>query len=473
MSVVRLHVLLARAGVASRRHAEAHIQAGRVAVNGEVVTALGTKVDSERDSVTLDGQAIAEAQKPVTVVLYKPDAVVTTLDDPRGRETVAQLVAAEPYTLRPIGRLDYHTEGVLLLTTDGELANRLLHPRHHVPKTYQVKVGGHPTPATLDRLREGVELEDGVTRPAVVEPIEDEGKYAWLEMIVTEGRNRLVRRMVEHVGHRPMRVIRTAFATIELGDLRPGQYRYLTPAELEAVYRVAGMPPSSLGSPERAEELGEIKLGVARRRKGALPGEERPAPTPVRRANRGERAGRPGRGTDTRSAGRRTGAGSRGREDEDRGQRSPRRPTGSGRGPGRSRVDDGVRGRRASGPDDRPRARAEHSDRPRTEPRPEQGSRSGRPPRATGRTMGRTAGRRDGVGGPRGRSVPGRGPGGERASGRGARGGRSPGRGPGGGRGSGLGARGGRSRSPGRGPRGGGAPGRGPRGGSRSRGPRR
>jgi 23S rRNA pseudouridine2605 synthase len=275
MSAIRLQVLLAKAGIASRRHAEQMISSGRVRVNGDVVRVLGTKVDPDKDAIAVDGRAIEKTEPKVIVVLYKPDDVMTTLSDPEGRETVADLVKDEPYKLRPVGRLDYHTEGVLLLTTDGELANRLLHPRHHVPKTYLVKVGGHPDEKTLRKLRDGIELEDGRTRPAIVERVEEEGKACWLELILTEGRNRLVRRMCEAVHHRPLRVVRTAFATIDLGDLRPGQYRYLLPSEKDAVYRVAGISaPAEREGPERAEEEGRKKLGRARRRKGLLPGEE-------------------------------------------------------------------------------------------------------------------------------------------------------------------------------------------------------
>jgi pseudouridine synthase len=270
MTDVRLHVLLAKSGIASRRKAEEYIKSGRVAVNGEVVRALGTKVDPEKDAVTFDGAPVAAVEPKLTLVLYKPAGVVTTLSDPEGRETVRDLIKGEVYALKPVGRLDYNTEGVLLMTTDGELANRLLHPRHHVPKTYQVRIGGHPTAKTLDRLRDGVELEDGRTRPAIVELMEAEERTSWIELIVTEGRNRLVRRMCEAVDHRPLRVVRTAFATIELGDLRPGQYRHLSQRELDALYGTAQLP-----SPEATAEGRPKKLGHARRRKGVLPGEQR------------------------------------------------------------------------------------------------------------------------------------------------------------------------------------------------------
>ena len=299
MTEMRLHVALARAGVASRRHAEAMILAGRVRVNGSAIATLGSKVDLGRDRIEVDGRAICSAEPLVSVLLYKPDSVLTTLDDPGGRETVGDLLKAEPYKLRPIGRLDYHTEGVLLLSTDGELGNRLLHPRHHVSKTYQVKVGGHPSSKTLDRLRRGIDLPDGKTRAAVVEVLESDEKSTWLEIIVTEGRNRLIRRMCEAVDHRVLRLVRVQFATLGLSDLRPGQYRYLRRNEIEQLYALAEIPPPLPDEDSRTEESGRKKLGAARRRKGLLPGEER-AVNPARPRAAGAKRPRPALATGER-----------------------------------------------------------------------------------------------------------------------------------------------------------------------------
>ena len=272
---LRLQKLLSRAGVASRRAAEVMIREGRVQVNGRVVREMGTKVDPDSDEVMVDGEPIRDAEPKVTVVLAKPDAVVTTVRDPEGRPTVTSLVRDEPYRLVPIGRLDYHTEGVLLLTTDGELAHRLMHPRYKVPKAYLVKVGGRPTEASLARLRTGVVLEDGRTQPAHVEVVDQTPRRTWLEFILTEGRNRQVRRMCEAVGHRPLRVVRTAFAGIDVDDLRPGQYRYLAAGELDGLYRAAKMTRQR---PKAPAEVGRARpLGKAQRRKGALPGEDRRA----------------------------------------------------------------------------------------------------------------------------------------------------------------------------------------------------
>ncbi|MEQ8978082.1 MAG: pseudouridine synthase, partial [Deltaproteobacteria bacterium] len=264
---IRLQVVLSRAGIASRRTAEKMIEDGRVAVNGEVVREQGTKVE-DADVVTLDGEVVGPKQDPVTLVMFKPAEVVTTMSDPEGRETVADIVRNEPYRLVPVGRLDYLTEGLLLMSTDGELIERLLHPRHKVPKIYVVKTVGTMGDEAVTQLIEGVELEDGVTHPAVVEVLEQTPRRTWIEIVVTEGRNRLVRRMCEAVGHEALRVVRTAIGTIDLGDLKPGQYRYLTAQELGALYKAAGLEKARRFEPANAGYV----IGKARRGKGAFPG---------------------------------------------------------------------------------------------------------------------------------------------------------------------------------------------------------
>ncbi|MGF1509559.1 MAG: pseudouridine synthase [Myxococcota bacterium] len=268
---IRLQVHLSRAGVLSRRRAEAAIAEGRVSVNGEVVDAQGVKVDPEIDLVELDGEPVGRPQPAATIMLHKPYSVLTTLDDPQNRATVGQLVADEPYHFVPVGRLDYHTEGLLLMTTDGSLIHRLLHPRFHVSKGYRVKVTGQVGDRALDRLRDGITLEDGPTRPAIVEVLERTPRTSWLEFVVSEGRNRLVRRMCEAVGHPARRVIRLEFGTLELGDLRPGQYRYLSVVELEALYRTAQLSPRS--PPSRFAEVGTARLGATQRGRGPFPGQ--------------------------------------------------------------------------------------------------------------------------------------------------------------------------------------------------------
>ena len=267
---MRLQVALSRAGVASRRAAERLITQGRVQVNGRVVTALGIRVDPEHETLAVDGSPVGAPELKATVMLHKPVQVVSTMKDPEGRETVAELLSEEPYRLVPVGRLDFHTEGLLLLTNDGQLTERLLHPRYHIPKVYLVKAAGRLSKGAVDRLRTGVQLEDGRTEPAVVEVAETGPRHTWLEIVVTEGRNRLIRRMLEAVGYDARRVVRTELATLGLGKLKPGQYRYLDTGELHVLYRVAqrpDVPPAC----DRARSTANRPLGHARRSRGAIP----------------------------------------------------------------------------------------------------------------------------------------------------------------------------------------------------------
>ena len=226
---VRLNRLLARAGVASRRAADDLIAAGRVTVNGRVA-AVGTQV-AEDDEVRVDGRALT-AQAPVHLVLHKPAGVITTASDPGGRRTVLDLIDV-PERVFPVGRLDRDTTGLLIVTNDGELANRLMHPRHGVAKTYVAEVEGDPSAAALRRLAEGVELEDGPTAAAGVRRLAP----STIELVIHEGRNRQVRRMLEAVGHPVRSLHRSAYGGIELGDLPSGGWRRLSAGELERLGR--------------------------------------------------------------------------------------------------------------------------------------------------------------------------------------------------------------------------------------------
>ncbi len=232
---MRLQKFLARAGVASRRGSEDLMTAGRVTVNGEVVTELGAKVDPLVDVVAVDGATVSLASGPVYFALNKPTGVMTTMSDPQGRPTVASLMPPGYPGLFPVGRLDFDTEGLLLLTTDGDLAQKLLHPRHHVPKTYYVEVDGVPTEEDLSRLREGVELDDGKTAPAEARLLKRQGRGAAIELTIREGRKRQVKRMASAVRHPVMFLRRTKFGNVELGDLRPGEVRELTSEEVEGL----------------------------------------------------------------------------------------------------------------------------------------------------------------------------------------------------------------------------------------------
>ncbi|MBW2172279.1 MAG: rRNA pseudouridine synthase [Deltaproteobacteria bacterium] len=229
----RLHVVLARAGVASRREAEKLIREGRVQVNGQVIVKLGSQVTWGQDTIRVDDRLISRLEPKVTVILNKPKEVLTTSHDPRGRRTTADLVSKIKARVFPVGRLDYHTEGLLILTNDGELAQYLQHPRYGIPKTYMTKVKGIPNERALQRLRSGVVLDRRRTAPATVKKTGTTGKNAWLEITVREGRNRQVRRMCIIVGHPVMKLKRIRYGPIQLGSLKPGFYRSLTPGEIE------------------------------------------------------------------------------------------------------------------------------------------------------------------------------------------------------------------------------------------------
>ena len=223
---MRLNAWLARAGVASRRKADDLIKAGRVTVNGEPGR-LNTFVQST-DDVRLDGKPLAK-QRLAYVLLNKPAGVVTTARDPQGRRTVVDVVSHPAARVVPVGRLDVDTTGALLLTNDGELAHRLAHPRYEVDKVYEVECWTQPTDADLDRLRVGVELDDGRTSPAGVRRIDG----AHIELVLHEGRNRQVRRMFDAVGHRVKRLHRSRYGPLTLEGLEPGAWRELEASEVE------------------------------------------------------------------------------------------------------------------------------------------------------------------------------------------------------------------------------------------------
>lgn len=235
----RLQKVIAKAGVCSRRKAEELISAGRVMVNGKTVRRLGTKVDPKSDRIAVDGETL-EREPRVYCMLNKPAGVVSTAHDPEGRTTVLQLV---PQDVRfyPVGRLDYDTEGLLLLTNDGELTYRLTHPSHEIDKVYVAELRGRLGSVALQSLREGVDLEDGRTSPAKVSVLQTTDSATVVEMTIHEGRNRQIRRMAEHVGFPVVRLVRLAIGPIRLGDLRRGRWRYLTDAELDALKKSVDM----------------------------------------------------------------------------------------------------------------------------------------------------------------------------------------------------------------------------------------
>src|SRR5882672_5701037 len=242
MADVRLQKVLARAGVASRRAAETLISAGRVRVDGRVITELGTKVDPRRSRVEVDGQRIVR-EASVYVVLHKPRGVVSTMRDPQGRATVRELLLDVPGRVYPVGRLDFATSGVLLATNDGDFSEAMLHPRRAVPKTYVVKVHGVMKPEDVDQWRRGVDIgEGGKTLPAKVKLLRHEGDKTWLSLTIREGRNQQIRRMGDATGFRVMRLARTEFAGIGSEGLPPGRWRYLTADELATLKADYGVP---------------------------------------------------------------------------------------------------------------------------------------------------------------------------------------------------------------------------------------
>lgn len=232
---VRLQKALAQAGVASRRAAEELILAGRVSVNGQVIAELGTKVDPGHDRLAVDGRLLTQPSTLHYVLLNKPPGVITTARDPQGRPTVLSLVHLPGVRLFPVGRLDVDTEGALLLTDDGELANLLLHPRYHVAKVYEAVVAGVMTVEALARLERGVVLEDGPTAPARARRLSSNGQTSVVELELREGRKRQVKRMLAAVGHPVLHLRRTAFGPLTLGGLVVGKWRHLSQAEVAAL----------------------------------------------------------------------------------------------------------------------------------------------------------------------------------------------------------------------------------------------
>lgn len=258
------------------------IVSGRVSVNGKVVTELGTKVDPARDHVKVDGKHLTSAQPFVYLMLNKPKNVMSTLDDPGGRTTVKDFLRGVYVRVFPVGRLDFDSEGLMLLTNNGELAQALLHPRYHVPKTYLIKVKGVLKDEEIARLERGVRLDDGMTSPAHVKKVRKVEANSWLEITIREGRKHQVKRMLDAVGHPVLRLLRIRMGPLSLGNLEPGEFRFLTDREANAlrelvdermasVERGEGAAPKSKrlvreegwAKPERRKKLSGKKVKVA------------------------------------------------------------------------------------------------------------------------------------------------------------------------------------------------------------------
>ncbi len=250
----RLQKYLSRAGVASRRHAEELIVDGRVKVNGKVVDELGSRVDPAKDLVLVDGKLVSPSAERKYFLFYKPPGVVTTLSDPEGRPSVGDYAQDTGGRVFPVGRLDYDAEGALILTDDGDLANKLMHPSHQVPRTYLAKVKGVPDGESLQKLITGVRLEDGMANAVEVRLFREVKSNTWVKIVVTEGRQHLVKRLFAAIGHPVVRLYRPSHASLSVHGLRPGELRALTNDEIRRVKAMADgelQPEAPLHLPAR------------------------------------------------------------------------------------------------------------------------------------------------------------------------------------------------------------------------------
>ncbi|OGP54947.1 MAG: hypothetical protein A2162_08290 [Deltaproteobacteria bacterium RBG_13_52_11b] len=233
MALERIQKILAKAGIASRREAEKMILEGRVMVNGTVINALGFKADASKDHIKVDGKRLPQFESKIALLLNKPRGYLCTVEDPEGRRTIMDLLTKVKGRIYPVGRLDFDAEGLLILTNDGDLAHHLSHPKFSIPRTYLAKVSGVPDEKKLNQLKRGVVLEDGRARAVFVLLLRHGGKNSWVRIVVAEGRNHLVKRMFMAIGHPVLKLKRVAFGPLQLGTLPPGQFRYLTPEEIE------------------------------------------------------------------------------------------------------------------------------------------------------------------------------------------------------------------------------------------------
>lgn len=282
MELERLQKIIAHAGFASRREAETMIREGRVTVNGRVVTELGSKADPANDHVKVDGKLITRAETHRYILLYKPKEVMTTVEDPQGRKTVIQLVKGVRERIYPIGRLDFHSEGLILLTNDGDLAFKVSHPKHGSVKTYHVKVRGVPEERLVDKLQRGITLDGKRTLPCEIERMkttgrstgrgDDEGN-SWFEVRLREGRTQQIRKMFQAVGHPVSKLRRVAIGPISDPKLTPGDWRELTPREVKmlATMQEPAKPKARRTSTERASPKKTAANASASKKRGSAP----------------------------------------------------------------------------------------------------------------------------------------------------------------------------------------------------------
>jgi len=252
----RLQKIIAHAGFASRREAETMIRDGRVTINGRVVTELGTKADAASDHIKVNGKLITRAEPHRYILLYKPKEVMTTVEDPQGRRTVIDLVRGVHERIYPVGRLDYHSEGLVLLTNDGDLAYKVSHPTHGSVKTYNVKVRGVPEERLIDKLRRGITLEGKRTLPCEIARVKTTGRHddegnSWFEVKLREGRTQQIRKMFQAVGHPVSKLKRVAIGPISDPKLTPGVWRELTPHEVMMLATMKEARPATRREPRR------------------------------------------------------------------------------------------------------------------------------------------------------------------------------------------------------------------------------
>jgi pseudouridine synthase len=240
--ILRLNKFLSNAGVASRREADKLILEGRIGVNNEIIQTLGVRIDDEKDVITFDGKRIKHRDQLQYLILNKPTGYLVTLKDPMNRPTILDLIPHLKRGVYPVGRLDYDSEGLLLLTNDGELAHRLMHPRYRIKKVYLVKVKHVPGRSRLRILETGIRLNGKKTAPAKVRLLKSGSKSAWIRIELTEGRKREVRRMFESVGHPVQELKRVQFARLNLKNLKRGQWRYLTHEEILSLKKLTSLP---------------------------------------------------------------------------------------------------------------------------------------------------------------------------------------------------------------------------------------
>ncbi len=230
---------MAKCGIGSRRACEAIITSGRVKVNGIVVTELGTVIDPDKDLVEVDGRKLKKMERPIYIMIYKPRGYISSVSDPEGRKKVTDLITGIEERLYPVGRLDYASEGLMLLTNDGDLAYQLTHPSHNIPKTYRVRVKGIPSKRDIQQLAKGVDIDNRLTKPATVKFIDIRGGNALFEITIYEGRNRQIRRMFEKIGYEVIRLKRIKIGSLALGNLKAGEYRHLLPAEVRKIKKLS------------------------------------------------------------------------------------------------------------------------------------------------------------------------------------------------------------------------------------------